>query len=80
MKKYRLSNGKLITPEGIKELDLLICGSVIEAIIPGNQVTGDDYCVIDCTGQYVSAGFVDIHQHSRQVLLLHFSNEEAQEG
>lgn len=63
MSKYRLSNGKLITENEILQMDLLISGTTIESVIPREMSTGDEYHVIDCSGCYVSAGFVDIHQH-----------------
>ena len=63
MKKYRLCNGSLIMDEEILAMDLLISGSKIEAIISREMKTGRDYEVVDCNGLYISAGFVDIHQH-----------------
>ena len=63
MCKYRLCNGKLITEDAIQNMDLLINGSVIEGIISRKQVVSADYQKIDCSGQYISAGFVEIHQH-----------------
>jgi N-acetylglucosamine-6-phosphate deacetylase len=63
MSKFRLHNGKLITDKILSGMDLLINGSVIEGLIPSAQQVSADYQVLDCTGKYISAGFVDIHQH-----------------
>ena len=61
--KYRLSNGLVICGSETKNKDVLISGGKIEAIINPTEATSGDYEVIDCAGNYVSAGFVDIHQH-----------------
>lgn len=61
--KYRLSNGSVICPSGIEKKDILIADGKIEAIIATADISPADYEVIDCEGSYVSAGFVDIHQH-----------------
>lgn len=63
MAKYRIHGGRLITGEGIEEKDLLISGKQIEGIISWDRSVSSDYNVLDCKGLYVSAGFVDIHQH-----------------
>ena len=63
MSKYRFVNGQLITEEGICASDLLVSDGQIEAIIPREQKTGAEYEIVDCTGLYVSPGFVDVHQH-----------------
>lgn len=61
--KYRISNGLLLTPNGIEQKDLLIKDGKIEAIIPRAAEASSDYQTLDCGGRYVSAGFVEIHQH-----------------
>ena len=61
--KYRITNGLLLTPNGIEQKDLLIADGKIEAIIPQNAEVSGDYQTLDCGGRYVSAGFVEIHQH-----------------
>lgn len=60
--KYRLFGGTLVTDE-LLTADLLINGGKIEAIISPDTPMDDAYTPIDCRGKYVSAGFVDIHQH-----------------
>ncbi len=60
--KYRLFGGTLVTDE-LLTADLLINGGKIEAIISPDTPMDDAYTLIDCRGKYVSAGFVDIHQH-----------------
>ena len=61
--KYRLSGGQLITADGIEEKDLLISNGTIEGIIARKSACSSDYRVLDCAGNFISAGFVDIHQH-----------------
>ena len=61
--KYRLSGGQLITADGIEEKDLLISNGTIEDIVARRSACSSDYRVLDCTGNFISAGFVDIHQH-----------------
>ena len=63
MKYYRLTNGRVVSDGNIVDKDVLIMGEKIEAIIPRNTQVSSDYQVIDCTDKYISAGFVDIHQH-----------------
>ena len=60
--KYRLSGGRLVLDELVLA-DLLVSDGVIEGIISPYTPTGSDYEIIDCTDKYVSAGFIDIHQH-----------------
>ena len=59
----RLANGKLITGSEIVQKDILVRDGKIEAIVDRNVETSDEYVMVDCAGNYVSAGFVDIHQH-----------------
>lgn len=61
--KYRLSGGQLITADGIEEKDLLISNGTIEDIVARRSACSSDYRVLDCAGNFISAGFVDIHQH-----------------
>ncbi len=61
--KYRLTGGRLITENGTREKDLLISDGKIQNIIDRETATATDYQTIDATGKFVSAGFVDIHQH-----------------
>ncbi len=61
--KTRLRGGLLVTEDGILKKDLLLSGGKIEALLSPVESVADACDVIDCTGLYVSAGFVDIHQH-----------------
>lgn len=63
MNEYRLSGGTLIIGQTEEPKDLLIKNGTIEAVIPRDAVVSSDYRTIDCSKLYVSAGFVDIHQH-----------------
>ncbi len=61
--KYRLKGGTLVTDGQTREGDLLISCGRIEDIVDCGADCAPDYQVLDCTGHFVSAGFVDIHQH-----------------
>lgn len=57
-----ISNGNVITPQGILEAtDVLIEKNIIKAIDKNIQAV--DAVKIDATGFYVSPGFIDIHVH-----------------
>ncbi|MBQ2794190.1 MAG: N-acetylglucosamine-6-phosphate deacetylase [Clostridia bacterium] len=60
--KYRIHGGSLVT-DTVERADLLISDGKIEAIIPTDAPSPREYEIIDAVGCYVSAGFVDIHQH-----------------
>ena len=62
MSKILLRGGVLVAHE-LLEKDILISNGRIEDIVERSAPTPDGYAVIDCAGLYVSAGFVDIHQH-----------------
>lgn len=49
--------------ESIEDRDLLLSDGKIEDIIDRDAPTPAGYEEIECGGAYVSAGFVDIHQH-----------------
>ena len=57
-----LTHGKLVTPEGLREADLLVAGGKIAAIgrdldrPPGTQT-------LDARGNWVLPGFIDTHVH-----------------
>ncbi len=59
---YRLTNAKIIRGDLIEEKDLLIKDGKIAAIIDRKD-SAENYETVDCKGNYVSAGFIDIHQH-----------------
>lgn len=61
--KYRLCGGILITPTGTVRQDLLISDGKILDLIPPSQRVSEEFIPFDCGGNYVSPGFVDIHQH-----------------
>jgi len=60
--KYRLKNGNVILNDGITKKDILLSDGKIQAVIEPNT-PAEGYTEFDCTDLYVSAGFVDIHQH-----------------
>jgi N-acetylglucosamine-6-phosphate deacetylase len=59
MRSVVLKNGRIVTPEATKRLDLLIKGMRINRI--GSNLQGDE--VIDCEGCYILPGFRDQHIH-----------------
>lgn len=62
--KTAIVNGRLLCPNG--ELcghTLVIENGKICAIVPDGTVTLDGVCVIDVQGNYVSAGWIDLHTH-----------------
>ena len=61
--KLRIANGRMITERGIEQKDILVNGGKIEAIVDRDTPISDDYRRVDCEENFVSAGFVDIHQH-----------------
>ncbi|MFM8349819.1 MAG: hypothetical protein ACKN9D_02005, partial [Actinomycetales bacterium] len=64
-----ITNGSVVSPEGIVEADVLIDGARIAALIaPGDTSLGANLAasadrVIDATGKYVIPGGVDCHTH-----------------
>jgi N-acetylglucosamine-6-phosphate deacetylase len=63
-KRYVICGGKIITEEKILEgKSLLIEGGKIKDVISKEEQIPEGYRVLDAAGLYVSAGFVDIHQH-----------------
>ena len=59
-----LKGGRLGTPQGVREGDILIREGRIAAIGPG--LTAAHARLLDCSGKLVSAGFADIHVHFRE--------------
>jgi dihydroorotase len=61
-----LKGGRVIDPaQGLdKTSDVLIADGLVKAIEPGAQQAGAR--VIDCAGQVVAPGFVDLHVHLRE--------------
>ncbi len=68
MERIAICGGRLLTPQGILEQHILLAeDGVITAIIPEITPISTDYRRVDAKGQYVSPGFVDIHQHGAGV-------------
>jgi dihydroorotase len=66
-----LRGGRVVDPsQSLDETaDVLIVGDKIETIgarVANETSGGDDAQVIDCTGSYVTPGFVDVHCHLRE--------------
>ena len=61
--RFKLYNGKLITPHGlIPRGSVIVEGHTIVSVREGNDIV-EDAIEIDAQGQYVSPGFIDIHVH-----------------
>ena len=64
---YKVINGKLVLPDGIREnMDLYIEGNRISAVVPHNILPADaekdgPVAELDAENCYVSPGFIDIH-------------------
>ena len=59
---YLLTNGKIITEEGIIEgQDILIENDIIKKICKNGEVDSDEIEVINAYGGFISPGFIDIH-------------------
>lgn len=63
-RKTALINGIIITPtEALYAHAVIVCGNVIESIIPEEdvQTLSETVKKIDCNGQYILPGLIDIH-------------------
>ena len=61
--RLKIINARIITPQTIIDNgSILVTGEKITAINERN-IEADDAITIDAKGQYVSAGFIDIHVH-----------------
>ena len=58
--KTLIKNGKLITPEGIRQGTLLLSDGKISALAADNAAADE---TIDAEGCYVAPGFIDLHTH-----------------
>ena len=59
---YLLTNGKIITEEGIIEgYDILIENDIIKKICKNGEVDSDEIEVINAYGGFISPGIIDIH-------------------
>ena len=63
MQKIILRGGTVVANNALLCEDVLISNGKIEDIISRDKSVSAEYKEIDCDGLYVSAGFVDIHQH-----------------
>ncbi|MBR4995067.1 MAG: N-acetylglucosamine-6-phosphate deacetylase [Alistipes sp.] len=61
MKKMLIKGGVVVSGGEQKIIDVLVEDGKIVAI--GNKLTAEDALVIDASGKYVSAGFIDLHTH-----------------
>lgn len=67
MEKLKLFKGAQVFCEDgqFKGVNLLVKGEKIEALLPVTEIV-DDAEIIDCTGKFITPGFVDIHIHGRE--------------
>ncbi|MDR0653806.1 MAG: dihydroorotase [Synergistaceae bacterium] len=62
--KFLIKGGVVVTPGGMKGLDLMIEAGRISRV--GENLTADGFRTIDATDMIVSPGLVDIHCHLRE--------------
>ena len=72
MRSVVLKNGRIVTPEATKRLDLLMRGMRICRI--GSNLRGDE--VINCEGCYILPGFRDQHIHDLNGFLKYRSDQD----
>lgn len=60
-----IQNGKVIFPDRIEENISIVCekGEIAEILNSENLIPAEGDVVIDAKGNYISAGFIDIHTH-----------------
>lgn len=60
-----IQNGKVIFPDRIEENISIVCekGEIAEVLNSENLIPAEGDAVIDAKGNYISAGFIDIHTH-----------------
>jgi len=63
MRETLFANGRIVTPDGPVEEDILIRDGAVAQIGRGLDTTGD---IIDCAGSLIGPGFVDLHVHFRE--------------
>ncbi len=59
-----IKNGRIVTPQGIRELDILIIDGVIEAL--GRDLKRNDVEVLNAKGLLIFPGVIDEHVHMRE--------------
>lgn len=59
-----VTDGSVVTPEGVREVDILCEDGRIKALVPRGSVASADN-TLDASGRIVFPGFIDPHVHSR---------------
>lgn len=62
-KKQLICNGKVVLPDGVKEVSLLIEDEKIAALLDKGEALEPDCEVIDAAGRIVMPGMIDTHNH-----------------
>ena len=62
MTELLFTDGTVYTPDGPREVDVLVSDGVITRVERGLRTSGTK---VDCSGMYVLPGAVDVHVHSR---------------
>lgn len=57
-----LRGGRVVTPDGVREADVVVRGQRIVAVDPPSA-RGEEAEVVDLAGRWVLPGFVDLHVH-----------------
>ena len=64
-----IKNAKVVTPQGIQEISVLINGTQVADLAPAAQTTADQ--VVDAAGKYLIPGVIDDQVHFREPGLTH---------
>lgn len=62
----RVTGGKVVTPTGVHEIDVLVAGGRIAGLVSEEVGASIDCEVIDASGLMVLPGMVDVHVHTRE--------------
>ncbi len=71
MNKILLKNGTIIDENGsiIENINVFISNGKIEKLSKSDVLKVSDYEMVDCTGYYITPGFVNLHAHSPMNIL-----------
>lgn len=69
--KFALINGLIITEsEVLTDFAVIIQGKLIKDVLPMDLIKGSDLELIDCSGQYILPGLIDIHSDMIETVIV----------